>query len=209
MADRPGPHAISDNWSVNADKLNNLVHAFNPRRAKAHYREGIDYSGTIYSQETTWGTRESRQNFNIWHSMRSPSEAEFGSISEKDAMSRGMEFGWSKVFESAQSGSLNDLKANSSGIQALGQGIHALQDAFAHLGTDTNNHSVVNDLRGDTSEAENITTSAITVHNLLSGNYDAFNGSNQVGFSTQGMNQEQVSQAFGALLDYFNSNNND
>lgn len=204
-ADHPGAHETSIGY-VDAAYLNNLVHMLSPRRAKAIYRDGIDYSSTSVSQITSWNPRSANKNFNIWHSMRSPWEAENNSISEHGAMMRGMEFGWDKIFSSAESGSLNSLEANSSGIEDFGQGIHALQDAYAHKGTDTNDHSVVNDRRGDTTQAENISESAVTVHNLLSGNYSAFNGSNKISFTATGMTSAQLSQVMKAALDYLSQN---
>lgn len=117
-----------------------------------------------------------------------------------------MEFGWSKTFESAKSGKLNDLKVNSKGIQAFGQGVHALQDAYAHKGTTMDEHSAYNDRRGDTSGAEAITNSAVTVHNILSGNWSAFDNQDCIKFDTQGMTKDQVSTVMNAINDYLAKN---
>ena len=193
-ADNPGGHI----------RLNNLAHPTNQQ----HYRDNIDYSGTANSQVTDYSGKG--YNYNIWHSMRSEWEMENETISASAAMDRGMEFGWSKIFESAESGTLNDLKENSKGIQAFGQGLHALQDAYAHKGrSDVGASHLYNDRYGDTSQAENISESAVTVHNLLSGNYDAFNGSNKISFSATGMTSEQLSQAMSAALDYLSQNKKD
>jgi RHS repeat-associated protein len=201
-ADHPGPHKTAIGY-VDAGFLNDLVHMwFNPYDRLANYRRGIDYSATRFSQETEWYSPELRQNFNIWHSMRSPSEAKNNSISEHDAMMRGMQFGWSKVFESAEHGNLNSLVVNSEGAEAWGQGSHALQDAFAHKGTDTDNHSVRNDIRGDTGEARGITDSAILVHNLLSKNYSAIEKTDKISINTMGMDATQVRKVITAAWDY-------
>ena len=192
-ADNPGSHI----------KANNIAHPTNQQ----HYRDNIDYSGTSLSQETRWNPKSAWKNFNVWHSMRSPWEDENNSISAAAATERGMQFGWSKVFESAESGSLNDLTANSSGIEAFGQGLHALQDAYAHKGrSDVGVGHLWNDRYGDTSQAENISESAVTVHNLLSGNYGAFKGSNKISFTATGMTSAQLSQAMQAVLDYLSQN---
>jgi RHS repeat-associated protein len=190
-ADNPGGHI----------RLNNLAHPMNQQR----YRDNINYSGTANSQVTDY--KGQGYNYNIWHSMRSGWEEGNSTISSSGAMERGMQFGWNKVFESAESGSLNDLKGNSKGIQAFGQGLHALQDAYAHEGrSDVGASHLYNDRYGDTSQAENISGSAVTVHNLLSGNYSAFKGSNKISFTATGMTNAQLSQVMKAALDYLSQN---
>jgi RHS repeat-associated protein len=170
---------LSNYASVYADhpearflRLNNTVHTQTPRMK---YMPEIDYSATGKSQETSWNPQsQTGFNYNIWHAMRSPEEAQQGTISENDATLRGQEFGWSKIFESASQGKLEDLKINSSGIQAFGQGIHALQDSWAHHGTDINHHESYNDSYPSAATAEAaliITKTAIQVHSLLSGDF--------------------------------------
>ena len=49
---------------------------------------------------------------------------------------------------------LDNLKENSAGVQELGQGIHALQDAIAHKGTDMVGHSIYNDMYPSSSQMQ-------------------------------------------------------
>ena len=87
---------------------------------------GIDYTPTQNSQNTA-----SIEN-STWHSMRADGE----NITNEAAMARGQEFGWNKIFEASSEikkvRGMENLKKNSKGIQALGQGVHALQDTVAH-----------------------------------------------------------------------------
>jgi hypothetical protein len=89
--------------------LNNLVNPF----CMLFYRSDIDYSGTEKSQteDGKSGLMGVGYNYNIWHSMRSPDEAKENSISEEDAMQRGLQFGWGKIFESASNGRLSSFRA--------------------------------------------------------------------------------------------------
>jgi hypothetical protein len=143
------------------------------------YRSGIDHSLTEDSQKTDW--EGAGYNNNIWHSMRSnweKTQYESGAmegISAEAAMQRGMEFGWSKIFDSAREGKLGDLKKNSKGIEAFGQGMHALQDGYAHRGVSMNGHSTPNDIWGNSSEAGAISRSTVMVHSIMSGDMSGFN----------------------------------
>lgn len=94
-------------------------------------------------------------------------------ISAVDAMKRGLEFGWGMIFEAAGSGTkLNDLKANTEAIQDLGQGLHALQDAYAHKGRhDVGAGHIWNDFHGNTATSYNISSSAINVYKLLTNDF--------------------------------------
>ncbi|MEP4093948.1 RHS repeat-associated core domain-containing protein [Reichenbachiella sp.] len=170
-ADNPGKHL----------QINNMVHPLNQLSYKDN--EGYLYSETANSQVTAW--RGKGYNYNVWHSMRSPWEkkqynARKGGISAQGAMTRGMRAGWNKVFESASRGKLSELKKNSVGIQQFGQGVHALQDAYAHEGISIEEHELfdsktINDRTGDTSQAVEISTSAVMVHSIISGDSDTFN----------------------------------
>ena len=84
------------------------------------YKAGIDYSKTQFSQE------EWRSN---WHSMMSDAEAASG-MTHEQAMQRGLAFGWSNIFSQQEK----------EDIGKLGQGLHALQDAYAHKGASTDEH---------------------------------------------------------------------
>jgi RHS repeat-associated protein len=192
-----------------------LNNGFNPLSALS-YRGDIDYSRTAGSQETSWTPGVSHGvNANIWHSMRSPEEAAANSISEEHAMERGMEFGWGKVFESADYGTLGTLSENTVGMEAFGQGVHALQDAFAHRGTDIDvGHSSRKDQypglvaggSADFSKARQITRSAIIVHHLMSNNFDML-GSSEYKISTDGMSPNQKAQLLQKLQEFMKVRN--
>jgi len=160
--------------SVYADHPNIFVLAANNElgdggRYPQPYYPGIDYSNTKNSQETDYDpVKSTGYNYNIWHAMRSNEEAKLGTISEEGAMRRGQRFGWNMIFGSAREGKISDFKKNDTGLQMLGQGLHALQDSYAHEGTDMKHHDVRNDIYGDTSRAEKITASAVFVHIAIS-----------------------------------------
>lgn len=133
------------------------------------YRSDIDYSKTIESQNTD------KVETSTWHSMKASHE----DISDEEAMFRGQRFGWEKIFEAAdaaeQAGGLDKLQKNSEGMEDLGQGIHALQDAIAHQGVNMDNHSVYNDMypsNNDIGSTMHVTKSAIIAIEVLTGNYD-------------------------------------
>jgi RHS repeat-associated protein len=198
-ADNPGGHLA----------LNNLIYK---HPANQHYYiQGIDYSATKNSQVTRWYPGDG-ENYNVWHSMRSFYEMyankrggrAFG-ISAKDAMARGMKFGWDKIFESASSGvTLSEMQKNSEEIQAFGQGMHALQDAYAHQGRhDVGVSHLYNDIYGDTKQAEAISKSAVVVHKLLTNDFSGIK-TNQIKIVTEGMSTEQISTVMKQIGQYFN-----
>lgn len=128
-----------------------------------------------------------------------------GTISEEEARQRGLKYGWDNVFESAESGTkLNDLKEGSSAIEKFGVGIHALQDAFAHGGTDIDNHSVMNDIMGNDSQAKEITRSAVTVHKLLTNDFDGIKTSKKgkLSIDLSGMTSEQKMKVIGKASEF-------
>jgi RHS repeat-associated protein len=164
FADNPGQHG----------QLNNMAHPTD----QITYRDDIKYGKTANSQVTDYtGTGE---NYNIWHSMRSPwemlMEGKPGGITAEKAMLRGLEFGWNQIFRSAEKGKLTTMEKNSDAIEQFGQGLHALQDAGAHKGRhDVGFDHLRNDRFGDTSESSEITRSAIMVHAIMSGDVEGFN----------------------------------
>ncbi|MFT3918202.1 DUF6443 domain-containing protein [Cloacibacterium sp.] len=185
-ADNPGFYVL----------LNNAVH-----NNKMRYRNDIDYSYTKESQVTDYYGKGT--NHNIWHSMRSEWEKDNG-FSASDAVLRGMHFGWGKIFESAKSGKkLDGLEKNSKEIQSFGQGIHALQDAYAHNGVTMDDHSAKNDRFGDTTEAQNITKSAVSVYNLMTENWSAINSSGLY-VNSSGMDKNQWTQVLVQIQKYLN-----
>lgn len=197
-ADNPGKHIHA----------NNIAHPLQTKR----YLSGIDYSPTSNSQVTTYNGQG--YNYNIWHSMRSSWEKErfdssLGGISDQKAMERGMSFGWSKIFESAESGSLQDLEINSKGIQAFGQGMHALQDAYAHYGRhDVGFGHIWNDRFGSLDGAKKITKSAVVVHNLLSENWESIDKTG-IKIDMTGMNKDQASKVFSQIQKYLRQKDKD
>lgn len=76
----------------------------------------------------------------------------------------------------------------------------AFQDAFAHKGTDMENHDVLNDRWGDTFEAEAISSSAVTIFKLLSGDWK--NLGDKIDINTTGMSQSQFDKIISRLRDY-------
>jgi RHS repeat-associated protein len=159
-----------------------------PFQTKTHlYRPGIDYGRTIESQE---------EKNSQWHAMMSDSEAEEG-MTEQQAANRGRKFGWDNIFGSNGGRDLGKL----------GQGLHALQDATAHLGVKTNDHlgwnissagKFMNDLYGNTKEASGITRSATIVSQLLGGKNVNFKKNEQLNF--QGMSSDQLTQIMKLLM---------
>lgn len=200
-ADNPGNHLI----------LNNFIH---PSRGDIYRRE-IDYSFTKNSQVTDYPNYQG-YNFNVWHSMRSPQEKQrfesgtIGGISAEGAMERGMEFGWGEVFSAAKSNvKLADLKKNSWQMQSLGQGLHALQDAYAHHGRhDVGVSHIRRDIFESNKAAEGITNSAIAVYALITKDYKSVDkmmeaNKGSLGFiSTEGMSTQQIVQVFTAIQNY-------
>lgn len=120
--------------------------------------------------------------------MMSDAEAASGMTHEK-AMQRGLEFGWSNIF----------AQQEGEDIDKLDQGLHALQDAYAHEGASTNEHlgfnwssvkKMYNDMYGSTSKAELITESAIAVLGLFSGRSEGLSDGMRLDFS--GMSKKQL-----------------
>jgi RHS repeat-associated protein len=196
-ADNPGAHI----------HLNNLPQ--NNAEDHLYYRNDIDYSPTKNSQNTNWGPGMG-YNYNIWHSMRSEYEKKLndlglsGGVSAGDAMQRGLEFGWTKIFEAAESGkSLNDMKKNSKEIQSLGQGLHALQDAYAHKGRhDVGAGHIMNDFHGDIGDASRITKSALNVYMVLTNDMSKveYNKDGSFDLDLNGMNRDQKDKLFTKIL---------
>lgn len=187
--------------------LNNLLH--NDGQAYRNRAFGIQYTTTEKSQDIDWVPGSSTFNHKIWHSMRSNQEKAAGSISEEHAMERGMEFGWSKIFESAEKGTLESFEQNSGGIEAFGQGVHALQDAFAHEGVAFEDHKHENDVwpekKADFEMASKITDQAVVVHKLLSNSYKGLKEVDVSTFDLRGMTNEQVLKLYSKIEDYHKS----
>src|SRR5690606_11053601 len=125
--------------------------------------------------------------------MMSDAEAASG-MKHGQAMQRGLSFGWSNIF----------AQQNGEGIGKLGQGLHALLDAYAHQGASTSEHlgfntssaeMVWNDMYGNTSKADLISQSAVAVVGLSSGNTEGLSNGMRMDFS--GMSKKQLGTVTG------------
>ena len=168
----------ADHPPSHALKMDNIGHG-----TSHHYKNNIDYSSTSSSQD---------ESNSKWHSMMSDKEQSLGMTNEQ-AMERGLQFGWSNIF--AQKSGLDEGK--------LGQGLHALQDAYAHKGASTKEHlglnlssvnMIMKDMYGDTSKAEKITTSALVVLSLFNKNNGAKGLSDGMNLDFSGMSQKQINE---------------
>ena len=165
-------------------------HNIDPRKDRhLLYRldKGINYDNTKDSQD---------ERNSVWHSMMSDAEAAAG-MTEEQAMSRGLSFGWENIF----------AQKDGDNLEKLGQGIHALQDAIAHQGAKTHNHlgknmssvkMLLNDMYGSTDLASSLTKSAFIVSNLLQGKkVDLKNGES---LNLMGMSSNQFTQVVRLLI---------
>ena len=186
------------------------------------------YSNTRNSQNTTWTasgqdpSNPENINYNVWHSMRSSWEAEqyekgmSGGISAEQAMYRGMQFGWDNIFSSAKNSKLKDMKIGTQAIEEWGQGVHALQDAYAHGGrADVGLSHIIDDrMEVNKDDAVRITESAVLTHLLISGDFETLNGrsiqnaNGSISITTTGMSIEQISQVMDAARKYLEYNKN-
>lgn len=160
----------------------------------------MDYSQTASSQNTA-----SIEN-STWHSMKADRE----NISNSTAKARGQEFGWDKIFEASEMakevGGIQNLKKNSTGIQALGLGLHALQDAVAHQGTDMDHHNTWNDMHPSKAvydKASNVTEGALLVTEIMSGNNTYLQ--NGMSISIDGMSSSQLQKFTTTLSNLMNT----
>ena len=182
--------------------INNMSAVFGERNM-IHKSRGIEYYKTKNSQITEWNVNSQHENYNIWHSMRSPWETDNNWISAEGARMRGLNFGWNKIFEAASSGKpLKKLIANRDAIENLGQGLHALQDVDAHKGVDIREHSALNDTSNgdDRDVARERTAGAITAYKLLTKDYEGLG--NKISVNTEGMSKEQKQQLLDSTLEY-------
>jgi hypothetical protein len=186
--------------SVYSDHPSNTVMALEG----ASYRSNINYSATAQSQNTASPLNST------WHSMAADGEK----ISSSAALARGQAFGWGKIIEASgdikKAGGIGNLKENSAGIEALGQGIHALQDGVAHKGTDMANHSVYNDMypsTADENKAVQLTSSALLSAEALSGDYSHIKNGMTIDLS--GTTKDQYNTIKGAFQKAIDSSDKD
>jgi len=172
----------ADHPSAGVSRMDNIGHGTGYGKVP-----GIDYSPTAQSQA------ESNSH---WHSMMSNAEAASG-MTHGQAMQRGLSFGWSNIF----------AQQKGEDIGKLGQGLHALQDAYAHQGASTNEHlglntssvgMVWNDMYGNTSKADLISQSAVAVVGIFNGNTEGLSNGMRMDFS--GMSKKQL----GTVTELFN-----
>jgi len=159
------------------------------------YRKGIDYSATANSQNTK------SILYSTWHSMKADGE----NISDEAAMRRGQEFGWDNIFSASQEakkvGGIGKLQKNSKGIQELGQGLHALEDAVAHHGEDYAHHNTWDDMypsQETISKANDVIHGAILVAEFMSDDFSHL--SNNISVNVDGMSEKQFGQFVQSLL---------
>lgn len=136
-------------------------------------------------------TEESQSSKNVkWHAMMTDEEFANG-MTREFAMQRGLRFGWDNIFS----------QKNKIDFGKLGQGLHALQDAYAHKGihekahvgkSPTTPYYLLHDYLGDTSQAELITKTAGIILNLFEG--DASNIKNGTKLDFNGMSKKQLKQ---------------
>ncbi|CAM3829330.1 RHS repeat-associated core domain-containing protein [Flavobacterium branchiophilum] len=181
-----GASMYADHPDKKALFLNNLG-----KSGSLHYRDDMDYSKTAGSQDE----KNSR-----WHSMMSNEEKKNG-MTHYEAMQRGLQFGWSNIF--AQEEGLDESK--------IYQGLHALQDAYAHNGASTDEHLKLptisaiemlrNDMYGDTSKAELITETAAVVLSLFNKKNNAANLKNGMKLDFNGMSNKQLEKVTNLLYE--------
>jgi RHS repeat-associated protein len=189
------------------------------------------YWETRNSQITRWSPdgqdpkNPENINYNIWHSMRSSwEESQYekglpGGISAEQATYRGMTFGWDNIFKSATNGMLKNFAVGAVGMKQFGQGIHALQDSYAHQGrSDVGASHIWDDGRElNKEDAIRITESAVLTHLLISGDFETLSGSSKknilnshgnITMSVIGMSSDQISQVMAKAADYLRYSEN-
>ena len=208
-----GSSLLADHPSGNMLELNNTFGALFSLTPQVHWSDwGTTHeTSEIHSYLSNSQTLEyipgkSKYNYNIWHAMRSDTEAEMGTISRQMAMLRGLIFGWEKIFEAASYGNIDELLKSSAnkenlGFIALSQGLHALQDAFAHKGASWGEHSSFDDVYGDTEDAKKYTDAAITVVEVLNGDFSNYYDESGKGknISLRGMSDKQKTKVIDNL----------
>ena len=180
----------ADHPSKNVQFWDGALHLKNGNPTAYRSGMGINYDITSKSQD---------ESNSKWHSMMSDQEAENG-MTEYQAMSRGLSFGWDNIFAYANS-------SDDSKIGNLGQGLHALQDAIAHKGVKTHDHlginissakEIANDMYGSVQEAGLLTKSALIVVDVIRGQKVDFKKGETLDF--RGISKDQFKQFVQALL---------
>ncbi len=216
--------------SVVADHPSSFVLAFSNityGTILTYWPNKLLYWETRNSQNTRWDPsgqdpqNPENINYNVWHSMRSSWEKDqydkkkSGGVSNNQAMLRGMKFGWDNIFNSARKGKLKDMEIGAQGMLQFGQGIHALQDAYAHEGRHDVGYGHIRDDKNEINrdEAIRITESAVLTHLLISGDFETLNGKGiqnedgSIKINTTGMSTDQVKEVLDAALRYLQQNN--
>jgi len=141
------------------------------RKYIGQFRDDVSYQATENTQSMTDRTA------NIQHATRMASEV--GSVSAEMRVLDSKQFAWDKIYESASLGSIETFKAKDKGLEALGMGIHALEDIERHKGAvyakgKANQHNLKKDVwpdAGEVDKAEASVTNALIVHQVLNGNF--------------------------------------
>jgi RHS repeat-associated protein len=162
--------------------------------------------GVSWDRGSSWlddATKNSQNTKSPTESKRHSMEADKDNIGSTEAMRRGQEFGWGKIFEAASYGTPDKWEKGSKGAKAWGVGSHALQDSKPHAGTKMKGHSAIKDAglgeegKKALNQANKITESALLVVEVLNGNFSHV----QTGttFDLSGMNTEQKTKLIEAL----------
>ena len=215
------PAAISNFNKLKRNSLGNLILGTNMRGAQKdnpifakiggkltedeawniYYDPRINYSKTVKSQSEDPEAQK-------WHATRT--YAEKNSVSAQDAVSRSLTNAWDLLFKSANESSIENMEINSTAMENLGQALHTFQDVEAHRGSvfrattknlwgffskNGNEHDLHNDSNPEAGRfgiAKFFTGNAISVHQIMSGNFKGL--TNGMNLSTQGMSADRINQ---------------
>lgn len=189
-------------WNDVTSAVNGWINYISTNR-HPEYHSALSSS---WSRGESWdddGTANSQDTKSPSESMRHSMEADGESIGSVEALRRGQEFGWSKIFEAAEGGTPDKWEIGSKSAKAWGVGSHALQDSKPHNGSKMKDHSVPKDLASGAEGkkaydgAVDITTSALLVVEVLNGNFSHIQSGTT--FDLSGMNAGQKSKLLDAL----------
>jgi len=199
-ADRP------NRWWQYWNDLTSVAKGWSNYTANIGHPEYSSGFSSSWSRGPSWNdnaTANSQDTESPSESMRHSMEADNEDIGSAAALKIGQEFGWSKVFESAEFGTPDKWTKGSKGAKAFGVGVHALQDSKPHNGKKMKDHSVFKDIASGKdgqkayNDAVNITTSALIVVEVLNGNFSHVQSGTS--FDLSGMSSEQKAKLLDAL----------
>ena len=122
-------------------------------------------------------TQDLDDKYQLWHCTRNKDSH----VTLDERIKQTAEFGWSKVFNSINQSSFQNLDRKSQGIKDFGQGIHAFQDIFVHRGAVYNGdlfdeHSDSKDIiigSSDKDQMQKMTKNVLFVSSLLTETFQA------------------------------------